>query len=88
MGYGIPTADVYADTRSEQIIGRWLASRSGARDTVVIATKGRFATNGDPNGHGLSRRHLASALDASLRFLDDAVRAGKIHYVGLSNFTG
>lgn len=110
----IDTADVYADSRSEQIIGRWLAARPGARDRVVIATKGRFATDGTPNGHGLSRRHLASALDASLRrlgvetidlyqvhswdpltpldetlrFLDDAVRAGKIHYVGLSNFTG
>jgi len=24
----------------------------------------------------------------TLRFLDDAVRAGKVHYVGLSNFTG
>jgi aryl-alcohol dehydrogenase-like predicted oxidoreductase len=110
----VDTADVYADTRSEEIIGRWLASRPGARDTVVIATKGRFPTDETPNGHGLSRRHLASALDASLRrlnvetidlyqlhswdpltpiaetlrFLDDAVRAGKIHYVGLSNFTG
>ena len=27
-------------------------------------------------------------LEETLRFLDDAVRAGKIHYVGLSNFTG
>jgi len=27
-------------------------------------------------------------LEESLRFLDDAVHAGKIHYVGLSNFTG
>ena len=27
-------------------------------------------------------------LDETLRFLDDAVRAGKIHYAGLSNFTG
>jgi aryl-alcohol dehydrogenase-like predicted oxidoreductase len=32
----------------------------------VIATKGRFPTTEDPNGHGLSRRHLAAALDASL----------------------
>ncbi len=110
----VDTADVYADTRSEEIIGHWLASRPGARETVVLATKGRFPTDETPNGHGLSRRHLASALDASLRrlnveaidlyqlhswdpltpiaetlrFLDDAVRAGKILYVGLSNFTG
>jgi aryl-alcohol dehydrogenase-like predicted oxidoreductase len=27
-------------------------------------------------------------LEETLRFLDDAVRAGKIHYAGLSNFTG
>lgn len=110
----VDTADVYADGRSEEIIGRWLARRPGIRDRVVLATKGRFPTDESPNGHGLSRRHLAAALDASLRrlgvsvidlyqvhswdpltpidetlrFLDDAVRAGKIHYVGLSNFTG
>jgi aryl-alcohol dehydrogenase-like predicted oxidoreductase len=65
----IDTADVYADGRSEQIIGRWLASRAEARERVVIATKGRFPTSEDPNGHGLSRRHLAAALDASLRRL-------------------
>jgi aryl-alcohol dehydrogenase-like predicted oxidoreductase len=110
----VDTADVYGDTRSEEIIGRWLSSRPGARDTVVLATKGRFPTDETPNGHGLSRRHLAFALEASLRrlnvetidlyqlhswdpltpiaetlrFLDDAVRSGKILYVGLSNFTG
>lgn len=109
----VDTADVYAEGRSEQIIGRWLASRPGARDRTVLATKGRFPTSADPNGHGLSRRHLSAALDASLRrlgvdavdlyqlhgrdpltpleetirFLDDAVRAGKIRYWGLSNFT-
>ncbi len=110
----IDTADVYADGRAEQIIGRWLASRADARDLVVIATKARFPTSDSPNGHGLSRRHLAAALDASLqrlgvetidlyqlhgwdpltpieetlRFLDDAARAGKINYFGLSNFLG
>ena len=110
----IDTADVYSRSESEHIVGRWLAARSGARDQIVLATKGRFATGGQPNDVGLSRRHLGAALDASLRrlgvdtidlyqlhaydpltpidetlrFLDDAVRAGKIHYVGLSNFTG
>lgn len=110
----IDSADVYADGRAEQIVGRWLASRTQARDLAVIATKARFPTSESPNGHGLSRRHLASALDASLRrlgvqaidlyqlhgwdpltpieetlrFLDDAAQAGKISYVGLSNFLG
>ena len=54
----IDTADVYADGRSEQIIGRWLATRAEARERAVIATKGRFPTTEDPNGQGLSRRHL------------------------------
>ncbi len=110
----LDTADVYADGRSEEIVGRWLARRPGARDRMVVATKGRFPTDESPNGHGLSRRHLTAALEASLRrlgvdtidlyqlhawdpltplaetlrFTDDAVRAGKINYVGLSNFTG
>ena len=65
----VDTADVYADGRSEEIIGRWLASRAQARELVVIATKARFPTSDGPNGHGLSRRHLAAALDASLRRL-------------------
>jgi len=110
----IDTADVYSAGVSEQIVGRWLASRSEAREQIVLATKGRFPTGRRPNDVGLSRHHLAAALDASLRrlgvdavdlyqvhafdpltpleetlrFLDDAVRAGKVHYVGLSNFTG
>ena len=111
----VDTADVYSHGDSEQIIGRWLAKRPPeVREQVVLATKGRFATGAGPNEVGLSRRHLARALDASLgrlgvdtidlyqvhawdpytpveetlTFLDAAVRAGKIHYVGLSNFTG
>lgn len=113
-GTFIDTADVYSQGVSESIIGEWLAGRDGMRDRVVLATKGRFPMGDSTNGVGLSRRHLADALDASLsrlgvetvdlyqlhawdpltpldetlRFLDDAVRAGKVHYVGLSNFTG
>jgi aryl-alcohol dehydrogenase-like predicted oxidoreductase len=111
----VDSADVYSAGASEEIIGRWLASRPAeVRGRVVLATKGRFAMGRGPNDLGLSRRHLADALDASLRrlgvdrvdlyqvhafdpwtpleetlaFLDDAVRAGKIHYAGLSNYTG
>lgn len=111
----VDTADVYSGGQSEQIIGRWLATcPADVRDGVVLATKGRFPMGEGPNDVGISRRHLARALDASLsrlgvehvdlyqvhafdpltpldetlRFLDDAVRAGKISYVGLSNFTG
>jgi aryl-alcohol dehydrogenase-like predicted oxidoreductase len=112
-GNFVDTADVYTHGRSEEIIGRWLA-KSGARDRLVIATKGRFPMGDGPNDAGLSRTHLSRALDASLRrlgidtvdlyqahawdpltpleetlaFLDDAVRAGKIRYAGVSNFVG
>src|SRR6266571_2503476 len=111
----VDTADTYGDGRSEEIIGRWLASRpAGVIEPVVLATKGRFPLDDSPNGAGLSARHLTRALDASLgrlrleavdlyqvhafdpwtpleetlRTLDGFVRAGKIRYYGLSNFTG
>src|ERR1700761_5199531 len=73
----VDTADVYADGRSEEIIGRWFASRpADLTDSGVLATKGRFPSqpSDGPNGSGLSARHLTRALDASLRRLGrDAV---------------
>ncbi len=66
-GTFIDTADVYSAGESERIIGRWYASRpADVTDRMVLATKGRFPTAGDPNGAGLSARHLTRALDASL----------------------
>ena len=66
-GTFIDTADVYSQGRSEEIIGRWFASRpAAATEPMVLATKGRFPTDGSPNGGGLSARHLNRALDASL----------------------
>ena len=67
----VDTADVYAGGSSEEIIGRWLASRpADVTDRVVLATKGRFPiARTTPNGVGLSARHLTRALDASLRRL-------------------
>ena len=63
----VDTADVYSAGVSEEIIGRWLAARPGdLTEPVVLATKGRFATDQRPNGNGLSGRHLTRALDASL----------------------
>lgn len=68
-GNFVDTADVYSAGVSEEIIGRWLESRSGARDRVVLATKGRFPMGQGPNDLGTSRRHLTKALDDSLRRL-------------------
>lgn len=64
----IDTADTYGDGASEEIIGRWLR-RSGRRDDVIVATKGRFPVAGQP-GAGLSADYLHRALDASLHRLD------------------
>ncbi len=68
-GNFIDTADVYSSGVSEEIIGRWLAARPAERDTVVLASKGRFPMGTAPNDVGTSRRHLARALDESLRRL-------------------
>ncbi|MFU8945297.1 aldo/keto reductase [Mycetocola zhadangensis] len=113
-GTFVDTADVYSAGVSEEIIGRWLASHPTEANQVVLATKGRFPMGDGPNDIGLSRRHLRTALDASLsrlgvehidlyqmhawdaltpidetlRFLDDAVTAGKISYYGFSNYLG
>jgi len=65
-GTFIDTADVYSAGESEQIVGRWLASYREQAKQVVLATKGRFPMGDGPNDLGLSRRHLRTALDASL----------------------
>ncbi len=69
-GTFVDTADVYSAGLSEEIIGRWLASRGpDVTERVVLATKGRFPMGTEPNSLGLSARHLTRALDASLQRL-------------------
>src|SRR5262249_61741300 len=66
----VDTADVYSAGASEEIIGRWFASRpADVTGHVVLATKGRFPVDDSPNGVGLSAVHLARALDGALRRL-------------------
>ena len=82
-GTMVDTADVYAGGRSEEIIGRWFASRpADLTEPVVLATKGRFSPlrSAPPNGAGLSARHLTRALDASLGRLGlDSVDLYQVH---------
>jgi aryl-alcohol dehydrogenase-like predicted oxidoreductase len=69
-GTMVDTADVYSSGISEEIIGRWFASRPATTtEPIVLATKGRFPMTDSPNAAGLSARHLTRALDASLRRL-------------------
>jgi aryl-alcohol dehydrogenase-like predicted oxidoreductase len=77
----VDTADVYTTGISEEIIGRWFASRPAeVTERVVLATKGRFPMSPEPNGLGLSTRHLTRALDASLGRLGlDRVDLYQVH---------
>ncbi len=107
----IDTADVYSGGLSEEILGQVL---HGRRDEVLIATKVRMGMGPGPNDAGLSRHHILSGCEASLRrlgtdhidlyqvhewdgltpleetleALDLLVQAGKVRYVGASNYTG
>jgi aryl-alcohol dehydrogenase-like predicted oxidoreductase len=62
------TADVYSDGTSEEIVGRALKDFAH-RDEIVLATKVFNPMTKDPNGRGLSRKHIFAAIDASLRRL-------------------
>ena len=61
------TADVYAGTRAEAILGRALAGTP--RESVEIFTKVYFPTGTGPNDRGLSRKHITESIHASLRRL-------------------
>jgi aryl-alcohol dehydrogenase-like predicted oxidoreductase len=63
------TADTYSDGVSEQITGRLLGRLFGHREDYVLATKVYFPMGPGPNDRGLSRKHVLSAIDASLRRL-------------------
>jgi aryl-alcohol dehydrogenase-like predicted oxidoreductase len=60
-------ADAYQGGRAEEILGRLMA---GSRDELVITTKVFFPTGGDVNARGASRRHIVSAVEASLKRLN------------------
>ena len=59
-------ADAYAGGRSEDILGRLV---KGHRDELVLTTKCFNAIGPDANARGLSRRHIARAVEASLKRL-------------------
>jgi aryl-alcohol dehydrogenase-like predicted oxidoreductase len=59
-------ADVYAGGRSEEILGQLVA---GCRADLILSTKFVGSTGPDLNAHGASRRHIRSAVEASLRRL-------------------
>src|SRR3954468_3726080 len=105
------TADVYANTKAETVLGA--ALKGERRESLEIFTK-VFGPTG-PKGHndlGLSRKHILEAIDGSLERLQTdyvdlyqahrfdhvtplaeemlaflgVVRAGKAHYIGVSEW--
>ncbi|MGY1594390.1 aldo/keto reductase family protein [Geodermatophilus sp. SYSU D00708] len=104
------TADVYAGTRAESVLGRALAGQR--REGLEVFTKVYWPTGPGQNDRGLSRKHIVESCHASLRRLQtdyvdlyqahrydptvpleetmtafaDLVRAGKVLYIGVSEW--
>jgi aryl-alcohol dehydrogenase-like predicted oxidoreductase len=80
-GTTIDTANAYfppTQGASERIIGTWLKDRR--RDRFVIATKVYFPMGDGSNDMGLSRKHILSAIEGSLRRLQtDYVDLYQVH---------
>lgn len=61
------TANVYAQGKAEEVVGRALSKYD--RDDYVVATKVFFPMGSGPNDRGLSRKHIREQCDLSLKRL-------------------
>ncbi|MBX6384759.1 MAG: aldo/keto reductase family protein [Microbispora sp.] len=61
------TADVYAGTRAEEVLGR--ALKGVRRESLEIFTKVYWPTGSGKNDRGLSRKHIMESINGSLRRL-------------------
>lgn len=104
------TADVYAATKAETVLGK--ALKGVRRESYELFTKVYGRTGPGKNDQGLSRKHIMESCNASLKRLntdhidlyqahrfdfetpleetlaafDDLVRAGKVNYLGFSEW--
>ena len=104
------TADVYAGTRAETVLGK--ALKGVRRESYELFTKVYGGTGPGKNDRGLSRKHIMESVHASLKRLntdhidlyqfhrfdfespleeslqafEDLVRAGKVNYIGFSEW--
>ena len=62
----LDTSNAYSRGKSEEILGEALL---GKRDQVLVATKVRIAMGDGPNDEGLSRHHILTQCEASLKRL-------------------
>jgi aryl-alcohol dehydrogenase-like predicted oxidoreductase len=77
----IDTADVYSEGESERLVGEALASLKRPREQVIVATKCRGRVGPGINQLGLSRSHILSSIEESLKRL-------KLDYVDLYQIHG
>ena len=81
------TADVYSYGQSEAVLGQSLKDGKVQRDRIIVATKvrsamseGATAGTGDVNNVGLSRQHIFSSVEDSLRRLQtDYIDLYQVH---------
>lgn len=104
------TADVYAGTKAEVVLGK--ALKGVKRESYELFTKVYWPTGTGKNDRGLSRKHIIESCNSSLKRLqtdhidlyqmhrfdfetpleeslsafDDLIRAGKVHYIGFSEW--
>ncbi len=72
------TANMYNLGKAESVLGKALA---GKRQQVILASKARFKMGEGPDGSGLSRAAIRTALDASLKRLGtDYLDLYYLHY--------
>jgi len=63
-------AEVYAEGRSEEVMGRILKKLGWSRDSYIVSSKVFFGSGGDrPTQKGLHRKHIFEACDDALRRL-------------------
>lgn len=60
------TANGYSNGRSEEILGKLIAS---CRDEIMLTSKCGFPRSSDVNDQGMSRRHIQLSVEGSLRRL-------------------
>ncbi|MBC7463955.1 MAG: aldo/keto reductase family protein [Actinobacteria bacterium] len=105
------TADVYAKTKAETVLGK--ALKGVRRESYELFTKVYWPTGDGKNDRGLSRKHIMESCNSSLKRLNtdhidlyqahrfdyetpleetltafnDLIRAGKVNYIGVSEWT-
>ena len=76
----IDTANVYSEGLSEEMTGKAIRNLGLKRENLVIATKVRGKMSDDPNGIGLTRKHILQQVDESLKRLNvDYIDLYQIH---------